>query len=92
MRRRFEDEGLSALGLRFAGDPAVPDARWENFKATFGPAFEAIEIAAEDGRKVKSQEHPYSVFTINLRDDDPLGPTKKAEARVIAFLKERTGA
>jgi hypothetical protein len=34
----------------------------------------------------------HSVLTINLRDDDPDGPTKKAEQRVIQFFKERTGA
>ncbi len=33
----------------------------------------------------------HSVLTINLRDDDPEGPTKKAEQRVIAFFRERTG-
>jgi hypothetical protein len=29
---------------------------------------------------------------VHLVDDDPGGPTKKAEQRVIAFFKERTGA
>ena len=28
----------------------------------------------------------------HLVDDDPEGPTKKAEQRVIAFFKQRTGA
>jgi hypothetical protein len=32
----------------------------------------------------------HSVLTIHLRDDEPDGPTKRAEARVIAFFKERT--
>jgi hypothetical protein len=35
---------------------------------------------------------PHSVLTIHLKDDDPDGPTKQAEQRVIAFLRERTGA
>jgi len=35
---------------------------------------------------------PHSVLTLNLRDDDPDGPTRRAEARVIAFFKQRTGA
>jgi dienelactone hydrolase len=91
-RRRFQDEGLNAIGLRFKGDPAVPDARWETFKATFGAGFEAIEIADADGRQALAQAHPHSVLTLNLRDDDPLGPTKRAEERVIAFFKARTRA
>jgi dienelactone hydrolase len=91
-RRRFIDEGLSAIGLRFRGDPVVPDARWENFQRTFGEGFEAIEIADADGRPALGRAHPHSVLTLNLRDDDPAGATKKAEARVIAFFKERTSA
>jgi hypothetical protein len=35
---------------------------------------------------------PHSVLTIHLRDDDPGGPTKRAEARVIQFFRERLGA
>lgn len=91
-RRRFADEGLSAIGLRFRGDPVVPDARWENFQRTFGESFEAIEIADADGRPALGREHPHSVLTLNLRDDDPAGPTKRAEERVIAFFKARTAA
>jgi hypothetical protein len=34
----------------------------------------------------------HSVLTLHLKDDDPDGPTKKAEERVIAFFRERTGA
>jgi len=89
-RRRFTDEGLGAIGLRFKGDPAVPDARWENFQRTFGEGFEAIELADADGRPALGREHPHSVLTLNLRDEDPAGATRKAEERVIAFFKERT--
>jgi hypothetical protein len=32
------------------------------------------------------------VLTLHLVDDDPEGPTKRAEERVIAFFKARTGA
>jgi dienelactone hydrolase len=91
-RRRFDDEGLSAIGLRFKGDPAVPDARWANFQRTFGAAFEAVEIADADGRPALGRAHPHSVLTLNLRDDDPAGATKRAEERVIAFFKDRTAA
>jgi dienelactone hydrolase len=85
---RFETEDLSMLGLRFHGDPAVPDERFARYKACFGERFEAIEIdpaAAAPGLGGK----PHAVLTINLREDDPAGPTKRAEARVIEFFAQR---
>ena len=50
-RRRFEDEDLSMIGLRFYGDPFVPDARFETYERTFGDRFEAIELDPKDARR-----------------------------------------
>ncbi|HWA61141.1 MAG TPA: dienelactone hydrolase family protein [Caulobacteraceae bacterium] len=91
MKGRFAEEGLTVLGLRFHGDNFTPDARFEFLKKELGEAFEAIEIDAKDARQ-DPRMAPHSVLTIHLNDDDPDGPTKKAEQRVIAFFKERTGA
>ena len=88
-RSRFEHDDLSMIGLRFMGDRAVPDARFDTYKKTFGERFEAIEIAAKDA--APGPMGPHSVLTINLVDR-PGTPTKLAEERVIAFLRERTGA
>ena len=88
-RGRFEKEGLSMIGLRFFGDAAVPDARFDSYKSLFGPYFEAIEIAAEDSEPGPMGAH--SVLTVNLQDR-PGTPTKRAEERVIAFFRQRTGA
>jgi len=89
-KRRFEAEDLSMIGLRFFGDPFVPDERFAAYRRTFGDRFEAIEIDPKDG-----QPGPgfgmHSVLTVNLRDDDPSGPTKRAEQRVIAFFRQRLG-
>ncbi len=90
-RRRFDEEGLSLMGLRFFEDPYVPDARFETYRRAFGDRFEAIEIDPRDGRPDPRMK-AHSVLTVHLKDDDPDGPTKKAEQRVIAFFKERTGA
>lgn len=87
-KRRFADEDLSMIGLRFLGDPFVNDSRFANFKETFGDRFEAIEIAAADAQPAFGTK-PHSVLTIGLRDDDPDGPTKRAERRVIEFFGER---
>jgi dienelactone hydrolase len=85
VRDRFERENLSAIGLRFKGDRAVPDARFQRLKREFGDRFEAIELNPSDA--APSPHPPHSVLTIHLRED---GPTKAAEQRVIAFLKEMT--
>lgn len=87
-RKRFSEEGLSMIGLRFYGDPFVPDARFETYRREFGKSFEAIEIDPKDAAP-GGLKHPHSVLTINLKED---GPTKAAEQRVIQFFRERTGA
>jgi dienelactone hydrolase len=89
-KRRFEDEGLSAMCLRFKSDPLTPDARIETFRRTFGESMEIIDLPDEAGRLALGRPHPHSVLTINLRDDDPTSLSKQAEARVIQFFKERT--
>jgi dienelactone hydrolase len=86
-RRRFAEEGLSLISLRFKSDKTVPDARFETYRRQFGDSFEAIEL--EDADALPGNGPPHSVLTIHMRED---GPTKAAEQRVIAFLKERTGA
>ena len=87
-RRRFAEEDLSMIALRFKGDPFVPDARFATLKREFGDRLEAIELEPEDARP-GPLKHPHSVLTLNLADT---GPTKAAEQRVIAFFKQRTGA
>ncbi len=90
-KRRFETEDLSMIGLRFFDDPFVPQARFDTLKREFGDRFEAIEInpaAAKPGERMAA----HSVLTVHLDDTDPDGPTRRAEARVIQFFRERTSA
>ena len=87
-KKRFAEEDLSMIGLRFYGDPFVPDERFDTLKREFGDKFEAIELDPADARP-GPLKHPHSVLSLNLADD---GPTKAAEQRVIAFFRERTGA
>lgn len=88
-RKRFSEENLSMIGLRFFKDGFVPDARFDTYKRVFGNKFEAIEIDPKDA--APSPMAPHSVLTVHL-DDRPGTPTKRAEERVIAFFKERTAA
>ncbi len=73
------------IALRFKSDKTVPDARFDTYAREFGERFEAIELADADA--APSDRPPHSVLTLHLRED---GPSKAAERRVIAFLKERT--
>jgi dienelactone hydrolase len=88
-RRRFAEEGVSMIGLRFHGDPFVPAERFQSLKAELGDAFEAIELDPRDARPHPALPEPHSVLTLNLADT---GPTAAAAARVLAFFRERTGA
>lgn len=86
-RRRFDEEGLSMIGLRFKSDDFVPNARFDTYRREFGDKFEAIEL--DDADAAPAQMPPHSVLTLHLKES---GPTKAAEARVIQFFRERTGA
>ena len=90
-RKRMEDEDLTMLGLRFRGDTYVPDARFRAYEAALGPRFVSVELDPKDAQPSPLMAMPHSVLTMHLKDDDPTGPTKLTEQRVIAFFKERTG-
>jgi len=81
-RQRLETENLKLLGLRFRGDPFVPDERFSCLKNTFGERFEAVELDAADALQGTGMT-PHSVLTVHLDDADPDGPTRRAERRVI---------
>jgi dienelactone hydrolase len=89
-KKRFADEDLSMIGLRFKSDTLVPDGRFETLKAEFGERFEAIELNDEDALQ-GTPTKPHSVLTLHL-DDRPGTVTKKVEERVIEFFKQRVGA
>lgn len=86
-RRRFVDEDLSILGLRYKSDKLVPDARFARYAAEFGDRFEAIELDDADARPDTGLA-PHSVLTIHLPED---GPGKAAETRTISFFRHRLG-
>jgi dienelactone hydrolase len=89
-KKRFIEEDLSMIGLRFKSDAFVPNGRFETLKAEFGDKFEAIELEDEDALPGTGMK-PHSVLTLHL-DDRPGTATKKVEERVIAFFKQRVGA
>ena len=89
-KRRFEDEDLSMIGLRFKSDAFVPDARFDMLEATFGERFERVDLEDADAQGGTGMP-PHSVLTLHLIDRDG-SVTKGVEQRVIDFFKQRTGA
>ncbi len=90
-KRRFKDEDLSLLALRFSSDKLVPDARIARLKAEFGDKVEVVELADEDAAPGVPME-PHSVLTLHLHRSVPDSGSMKARDKVIAFFKETVGA
>jgi dienelactone hydrolase len=88
-KRRFDEEGLSCIGLRFKSDKLVPDERFALLRRALGDKFEAIEL--EDADSAPGPVEAHSVLTVNLIDEDG-SRTRAAEKRVIEFFRQRTGA
>ncbi len=87
LRRRASEEGLSVVGLRFAGDPICPQARFDTLSRELGGAFEAHVLP--DSAANPAGPNPYhSVLTLHLIDRAG-EPTKAALERVLGFFAER---
>jgi dienelactone hydrolase len=89
-KRRFEEEDLTLMALRFPSDGFVPDARFAMLKGTFGERCVTVELSDADANP-KGPAAPHSVLTWHLIDE-PGSATKQVEDDVIAFFKHRTGA
>ncbi len=90
-KRRFKDENLSLMALRFTSDKLVPDARIERLKAEFGDKVEVVELADADAAPGVPMA-PHSVLTLHLHRSVPDSGSMKARDKVVAFFKEKTGA
>ena len=90
-KKRFKDENLSLLALRFSSDKLVPDARIARLKAEFGDKVEVVELTDEDAAPGMPMA-PHSVLTLHLHRSVPDSGSMRARDKVIAFFKERVGA
>ncbi len=88
VKRRMEDEDLTLIGLRFAGDPLCPRARFDQLRADFGDRFEGIEVRNAARNPRGKPNPPHSVLTTDLIDE-PGQPTYEARERVIALFREK---
>jgi dienelactone hydrolase len=90
-RKRFADEDLSMIALRFKSDAHVRDGRFATLKAAFGDKVDLVELEDADAAPYHVIP-PHSVLTLHLDRDRPDGATMRARDKVIAFFKDRTGA
>ena len=81
-------EGQCVMGLRFTGDRAVPEARFQRLRDELGDRFIAVEIDSSPGNPHGIPKGAHSVLTEHLVDE-PGHPTREALDRVLAFFRER---
>ena len=86
-KKRIAEEGARILGLRFKGDRSCPAKRFQQLRATFGDAFEAIELE-DSTANPEGLGPPHSVLTNHLIDEAGQ-PTRAALDRVLAFLHKQ---
>lgn len=80
--------GTCVLGLRFTGDPLVPDARFARLRSELGDKFIAVEIDSHRGNPHGVPRTAHSVLTHHFVDE-PDHPTRHALDRVLAFLAKQ---
>lgn len=86
-KKRIADDGARILGLRFKGDKMCQAERFQQLRATFGEAFETIELE-DSTANPEGLGPPHSVLTNHLIDEAGQ-PTRAALDRVLAFLHEQ---
>lgn len=85
VRSRCESEGMQVVGLRFTGDPLVPEARFAMLKERLGDHFVAVELANSDAR-ADAFGTPHGVLTTHL-DPTPGSPTQEALDLVLDLFR-----
>jgi dienelactone hydrolase len=85
-------DDLCVLAMRFTGDPAVPEERFQHLREVLGDRVIAIEIENRRGRNPHALPRAaHSVVTEHLVDE-PGHPTKAALDQVLGFFAERLRA
>jgi hypothetical protein len=74
--------------MRFTHDPLCPGERFQRLREELGAGFEAIEIDSGPGNPHGIPRTAHCVVTLDLVDREG-HPTRAAQDRVLAFLRER---
>lgn len=87
VKKRMDEEDLTVLAYRFAGDPMCKAAKFEAYQAALGDRFIGRTLenkaANPDG-----PDAPHSVVTLHLIDEEGQ-PTRAALDEIIAFYQRR---
>jgi dienelactone hydrolase len=86
--QRCEREGLRVIGLRFKGDPLVPEERFHFLRERLGEGFVAVELEQADGHPEGPLAKHHSVLTGALIDA-PGEPTRDALDRVLQLFRDK---
>ncbi|WP_437756323.1 dienelactone hydrolase family protein [Sorangium sp. So ce1389] len=86
--QRCDREGLRVLGLRFKGDPLVPEERFQFLRERLGEGFVAVELEQADGHPREPLKKHHSVLTGGLIDA-PGEPTRAALDRVLQLFRDK---
>lgn len=86
--QRCDREGLRVMGLRFKGDPLVPEERFQLLRERLGDGFVAVELEQADGHPDGPLRKHHSVLTGALIDA-PGEPTRAALDRVLQLFRDK---
>ncbi|WP_438017650.1 dienelactone hydrolase family protein [Sorangium sp. So ce315] len=86
--QRCDREGLRVMGLRFKGDPFVPEERFQLLRERLGEGFVAVELEQADGHPEGPLKKHHSVLTGALIDA-PGEPTRAALDRVLQLFRDK---
>lgn len=87
VRDRLEEEDLTVLAYRFAGDNMCPAGRFDDYAAALGERFVATTIPDEAAARDVPMS-PHSVVTLHLVDEAGQ-PTRQAVDEILSFYKTR---
>jgi len=86
--QRCAREDLKVIGLRFRGDPLVPEERFAFLREKLGSAFVAVELDQRDGHPDSPLPRHHSVLTASLIDE-PGQRTRDALDQVLALFRDK---
>ena len=89
VKDRLEDEDLTVLAYRFAGDSFCRSERFDDYAEALGDRFKGTVLP--DSAAADSEMPPHSVVTMHLIDEEG-EPTRAALDEILGFFSERLTA
>jgi hypothetical protein len=83
----MENEDLTVLAYRFAGDPMCKAAKFEAYEAALGDRFVGRTLA-DSAANPGGPSTPHSVMTLHLIDEEGQ-PTRAALDEILEFYQQR---